>query len=129
MALTKAVDEKFHRPLKKFFQKTLDKQLLICYNIGTKAKGFDFMTINFSELSTQEIREIVASGQHSLNERTNLAIIQKAQAIVKLIDEIYDLVADEGGDPDIEILDSYSSLLDVRDSFANLSWKNFQRRD
>lgn len=87
------------------------------------------MTINFSELSTQELRELVADGLCLLNERTNSVIIQKAQAIVKLIDEIYDLVADEGGDPDIKILSSYSSLLDVKDSFANLSWKNFQRRD
>ena len=87
------------------------------------------MTINFSELSTQEVRELVATAISLLNERTNSVITQKAQAIAKLIDEIYELVEDEGGDPDIEILSSYSSLLDVRDSFANLSWKNFQRID
>lgn len=87
------------------------------------------MTINFSELSTQEIHEIIASGQRLLDERTDSAITEKTQAIATLIDEIYELVSDEGGDPNIKIISSYSSLLDVKYSFANLSWKNFQRRD
>lgn len=88
------------------------------------------MIINFSELSTQEIREIVASGQRLLDERTDLAIKQKAQAIMGLIDEIYELVSDEGGDPDVDILNSYdTTLLEVRNAFADLSWRGFQRED
>lgn len=89
------------------------------------------MTINFPELSTQEIREIVESGQRCLDRRTNLAITQKAQAITKLIDEIYELVADEGGDPDIDILDPLTdlNLLNIRDAFAMLNFKNFQREE
>ena len=88
------------------------------------------MTINFSELSTQEIREIVASGQRLLEERTDSAIKQKAQAIAELIDEIYDLVATEGGDPDLDVLNSYdTTLLNVRDAFALLNFENFQREE
>ena len=88
------------------------------------------MIINFSELSTQEIREIVASGQHLLEERTSSAIEQKAQTIAALIDEIYELVSDEGGDPDIDVLNSYdTTLLNVRDAFALLNFKNFQREE
>lgn len=87
------------------------------------------MIINFSELSTQEIHRIIADGQRLLDERTDSAITEKTQAIATLIDEIYELVSDEGGNPDIKIISSYSSLLDVKNSFANLSWKNFQRRD
>ena len=88
------------------------------------------MIINFSELSTQEIRRLVADGESVLNERTDSAIKQKAQAIVTLIDEIYKLVSDEGGDPDIDILNSYdTTLLNVRDSFTILSWRDFQRED
>ena len=85
------------------------------------------MTINFSELSTQEIREIVASGQLLLIERTNSAIEQKAQTIAALIDEIYDLVDAEGGNPDAWLLDSYdSSLVDIRDVFLRLNFEKFQ---
>lgn len=86
------------------------------------------MTINFSELSTQEIREIVANGQHTLNERTNLVIEQKAQAIADLIYEIYELVADGGGDPDIYILNPYVdlNLLNIRDAFIHLNFEKFQ---
>lgn len=88
------------------------------------------MTINFSELSTQEIREIVANGQCLLDERTDSVIKEKAQAIMELIDEIYELVSDEGGDPDVDILNSYdTTLLEVRNSFADLSWRDFQRED
>ena len=88
------------------------------------------MTINFSELSTQEIREIVASGQRLLEERTNSAIKQKAQAIVTLIDEIYDLVETEGGNPDIDILNSYdSTLLNISDAFVSLNFESFQREE
>ena len=88
------------------------------------------MIINFSELSTQEIREIVASGQHLLEERTNSAIEQKAQTIVTLINEIYVLVEDEGGNPDIDILGSYdSTLLNIRDAFTSLNFENFQREE
>lgn len=85
------------------------------------------MIINFSELSTQEIREIVASGQHLLEERTNSAIEQKAQTIAALIDEIYDLVDAEGGNPDAWLLDSYdSSLMDIRNAFLRLNFEKFQ---
>lgn len=85
------------------------------------------MIINFSELSTQEIREIVASGQLLLTERTNSAIEQKAQAIAELIDEIYELVADEGGNPDAWLLDSYdTTLIDIRDTFTQLNFEKFQ---
>lgn len=88
------------------------------------------MIINFSEFSTQEIRRIIADGQRLLDERTDLIIKQKAQAIMELIDEIYELISDEGGDPDVDILNSYdTTLLDVRDSFAKFSWENFQRED
>ena len=88
------------------------------------------MTINFSELSTQEIRKLVADGESVLNERTDSAIRQKAQAIVTLIDEIYELVSDEGGDPDIDFLSSYdTTLLNIRDAFALLKFKNFQREE
>lgn len=85
------------------------------------------MIINFSELSTQEIREIVASGQLLLTERTNSAIEQKAQTIAALIDEIYDLVDAEGGNPDAWLLDSYdSSLIDMRNAFLRLNFEKFQ---
>lgn len=85
------------------------------------------MTINFSELSTQEIRKLVADGESVLNERTDSAIRQKAQTIATLIDEIYELVSDEGGDPDIEILNCYgSTLLDIKDAFALLNFEKFQ---
>lgn len=85
------------------------------------------MIINFSELSTQEIREIVADGESVLNERADSAIRQKAQTIATLIDEIYELVSDEGGDPDIDFLNSYdTTLLNIRDAFALLKFKNFQ---
>lgn len=88
------------------------------------------MTINFSELSTQEIREIVTSGQRSLYERTDSAIKQKTQAIITLIDEIYELVAAEDGDPDIEILNCCgSTLLDIKDAFALLNFDDFQREE
>lgn len=88
------------------------------------------MIINFSELSTQEIREIVASGQRLLDERTDSAITEKTQAIATLIDEIYELVSDEGGDPDVDIFNSHdTTLLEVRNSFTNLSWRDFQRED
>lgn len=85
------------------------------------------MTINFSELSTQEIREIVAGGQLLLIERINSAIEQKAQTIAALIDEIYDLVDAEGGNPDAWLLDSYdSSLIDIRNVFLQLNFEKFQ---
>lgn len=85
------------------------------------------MTINFSELSTQEIRELVADGESVLNERTDSAIRQKAQAIATLIDEIYELVSDEGGDPDVDIFKSYeTTLLDMRNAFLRLNFEKFQ---
>lgn len=88
------------------------------------------MTINFSELSTQEIHRIIAEGQRLLDERTDSAITEKTQAIATLIDEIYELVSDEGGDPDVDVFKSYdTTLLDVRNSFTNLSWRDFQRED
>ena len=84
------------------------------------------MTINFSELSTQEIREIVASGQRLLDERTDSAIKQKAQAITKLIDEIYELVCDEGRNPDTDILKPYNTtLLAIKDAFTRLNFESF----
>lgn len=88
------------------------------------------MIINFSELSTQEIRRIIVDGQHILDERTDSAITEKTQAIAMLIDEIYELVSDEGGDPDVDIFKNYdTTLLDVRNSFTNLCWRDFQRED
>lgn len=87
------------------------------------------MTINFSELSTQEIREIIASGQRLLDERTDSAIEQKAQTIAALIDEIYDLVDAEGGNPDAWLLDSYDSnptLIEIRNAFLRLNFEKFQ---
>lgn len=88
------------------------------------------MIINFSELSTQELREVAANVQLLLNERTDSEINQRAQAIATLIDEIYELVSDEGGDPDIDIFNSYdTTLLEVRNSFTNLCWRDFQRED
>lgn len=88
------------------------------------------MIINFSELSTQEIHEIIASGEAILNGRTNSAIKQKAEAIAELIDEIYDLVDDEGGNPDTWLLDSYdSSLIDIRNAFLRLNFEKFQQEE
>lgn len=88
------------------------------------------MIINFSELSTQEIHRIIADGQRLLDERIDSAITEKTQAIATLIDEIYELVSDEGGDPDVDIFNSYdTTLLEVRNSFTNLCWRDFQRED
>ena len=89
------------------------------------------MTINFSELSMQEIREIVASGQRLLDERTDSVIKQKAQAITELIYEIYELVYDGGGNPDIDILDPYIdlNLLNIRDCFSRLNFESFQQEE
>lgn len=85
------------------------------------------MTINFSDLSTQELRELVEDGLRLLNERTNSVIEQKAQTIAALIDEIYDLVDAEGGNPDAWLLDSYdSSLKDMRNAFLRLNFEKFQ---
>ena len=85
------------------------------------------MIINFSEVSTQEIRRIIADGESILNERTNSAIKQKSEAIAELIDEIYNLVADEGGNPDAWLLDSYdSTLIDIRNAFTQLNFEKFQ---
>lgn len=88
------------------------------------------MIINFSEFSTQELREVAANVRLLLNERTNSAIEQKAQTIAALIDEIYDLVDAEGGNPDAWLLDSYDSslvnLIDIRNAFLRLDFEKFQ---
>ena len=88
------------------------------------------MIINFSEFSTQELREVAANVRLLLNERTNSAIKQKAQTIAALIDEIYDLVDAEGGNPDAWLLDSYDSslvnLIDIRNAFLRLDFEKFQ---
>ena len=90
------------------------------------------MIINFSEFSTQELREVAANVQLLLIERTNSAIEQKAQTIAALIDEIYDLVDAEGGNPDAWLLDSYDSnpdLIEIRNAFLRLNFEKFQPED
>lgn len=87
------------------------------------------MIINFSEFSTQELREVAANVQLLLNERTNSAIEQKAQTIAALIDEIYDLVDAEGGNLDAWLLNSYDSnpnLIEIRNAFLRLNFEKFQ---
>lgn len=57
-AVNKDGDEKFHRPLKNFFRKTLDKRFLMYYNIDTNKKGSAFRMLLekiINKLSTEGI--------------------------------------------------------------------------
>lgn len=91
------------------------------------------MNINFSELSTEEIRSIIERGKSVLDSRTNLVIMEKARAIMTLIDEIYDIVDNEGGDTNATVKTigfSYDlSLSEIREIFEELSWEKFLQEE